>query len=210
MIAQLRGKVIETGFEKDVFRVVLDVNGVGYEILMARSTDGRLNEGQAATIFINESVTAFDGATTLYGFATREEKDFYGRIRENVDGMGPKKALECLDKISKSLPDFKRAVIDSDTRLLVSVFGFTKKTAEKLVFALKGKMDGWAIQGPTKWSEAAGKPSDHDALFGLLNLGYDEAEARELLLKARGSAGAEASAEALIKEALKLMGGKIS
>lgn len=210
MIAQLKGKILETNFDRDAFRVVLDVNGVGYEIFMAKSTEGRLLDGQSATIFISESVTAFDGATTLYGFATRDEKDFYGRIRQNVDGMGPKKALECLDKISKSMPDFKRAVIDGDLRLLVSVFGFTKKTAEKLVFALKGKMDGWTVAGPAKWAEASTQPHELDALSGLLNLGYDEAESRELLQKAKSGMGNEASAEMLIKESLRLMGGKIS
>lgn len=210
MIAQLKGKIAETTIEKETFRVVLDVNGVGYEIFMALSTEGRLVEGQTATIFIKESVTAFDGATTLYGFATRDEKDFYTRIRENVDGMGPKKALECLDKISKSMPDFKRAIIDADTRLLVSVFGFTKKTAEKLVFALKGKVEGWSVAGQPKWTEAASSPVEFDALTGLLNLGYDEAEARELLQKSKANLGAAAKAEALITEALKLMGGKIS
>jgi Holliday junction resolvasome RuvABC DNA-binding subunit len=71
-------------------------------------------------------------------------------------------------------------------------------------------MDGWAIQGPAKWSEAPSVPSETDALYGLLNLGYDEAEARELLQKAKASAGASAPAETLIKAALKMMGGKIS
>ncbi len=210
MIAQLKGKIVEVTLEKDTLRVVLDVNGVGYEVFMAQSTEGRLAEGQQATLFISESVTAFDGATTLYGFASRDEKDFYKRIRENVDGMGPKKALECLDKISKSMPDFKRAIIEGDVRLLVSVFGFTKKTAEKLVFALKGKVEGWAISGPVKWAEAVSRPAEVDALAGLLNLGYDEAEARELLQKAKSTLGAEAPVEALIKESLRLMSGKIS
>ncbi|MCG3203467.1 MAG: Holliday junction ATP-dependent DNA helicase RuvA [Elusimicrobia bacterium] len=210
MIAQLRGKVVDTHLEKDVFRVVLDVNGVGYEILMAPCTEGKLGEGQAVTVYIVESVTAFDGATTLYGFATLEEKEFFTRIRQNVDGMGPKKALECLDKISKSKPDFKRAIIDGDLRLLVSVFGFTKKTAEKLVFALKGKVDHWAVSGPVKWAEAATQPKELEALSGLLNLGYDEAEARELVQKAKEQAGADASPEILIKQALQLLGGKIS
>lgn len=209
MIAQLRGKIIETNLDKDALRIIIDVQGVGYEVLMTKSTEGRLNEGQFATLFISESVTAFDGATTLYGFATREEKDFFGRIRENVDGMGPKKALECLDKISKSMPDFKRAVIDGDIRLLVSVFGFTKKTAEKLVFSLKGKVEGWTVTGPVRWQEVATRPSELDALSGLLNLGYDEAEAREFLQKAKVRVGAEASTETLIKEALKLQSGKI-
>jgi Holliday junction DNA helicase RuvA len=210
MIAQLKGKIAEITVEKDTLRVVLDVNGVGYEIFMALSTDGRLSEGQSTTIFISESVTAFDGATTLYGFATRDEKDFYKRIRENVDGMGPKKALEALDKISKSMPDFKRAIIDGDVRLLVSVFGFTKKTAEKLVFALKGKVDSWGITGQAKWSEAVERPAEMDVLTGLLNLGYDEAESRELLQKAKTVLGNNAPTEALLTEALKMMSAKHS
>lgn len=209
MIAQLRGKIIETSLDKDALRVVLDVQGVGYEVLMSKSTEGRVAQGQSVTIFISESVTAFDGATTFYGFATREEKDFFSRIRENVDGMGPKKALECLDKISKSLPDFRRAVIDGDIPLLVSVFGFTKKTAEKLVFALKGKAEGWIVAGPIRWQEAASRPSELDAMSGLVNLGYDEAEARELLQKAKAQSGIDAPTETLIKEALRITGGKI-
>src|SRR5204863_3821412 len=116
---------------KDLLRIVLDVQGVGYEVVLAKSADPRVVVGESALLQIKESVTAFDGATTLYGFLTREETDLFTRIRENVDGMGPKKALECLDKISKSLPDFKRAIIETDVALLVSVFGFTKKTAEK-------------------------------------------------------------------------------
>src|SRR4051812_47518806 len=119
MIAQLRGQVIETSLEKDALRVVIDVNGVGYEVWMTKATEGRLVQGQTATVLITESVTAFDGSTTLYGFASREEKDSFSRIRDNVDGMGPKKALECLDKISKSLPDFRRAIIDGDLTLLI-------------------------------------------------------------------------------------------
>lgn len=209
MIAQLKGKVLETSMEKDLLRVVLDVQGVGYEVFMARSTEGRIAEGQSVTILVSESVTAFDGATTLYGFASREEKDFYSRIRENVDGMGPKKAMECLDKISKSMPDFKRAVIDGDTNLLVSVFGFTKKTAEKLIFALKGKVESWAVSGTPKWQDTARTPKEQEVLSGLLNLGYEETEARELLQKAKNQLPAEASTEMLLKEALKLLGARL-
>lgn len=209
MIAQLRGKVIETSLEKDLFRVVLDVQGVGYEVFLAKASEGRTPEGQTMTLLISESVTAFDGATTLYGFLTKEEKDFYNRLRENVDGMGPKKAMECLDKISKSLPDFKRAIIDGDTNLLVSVFGFTKKTAEKLIFALKGKVETWTVSGSPKWQDTAKTPKEQEVLFGLLSLGYEETEARDLLQKAKASVGESANTETLLKEALKLFGSRI-
>ena len=61
MIAQLRGKIVDAGLEKDSFRVVLDVNGVGYEVLAPRSAEGTFSVGQSTTMFISESVTAFDG-----------------------------------------------------------------------------------------------------------------------------------------------------
>lgn len=209
MIAQLRGKIIEAGIEKESFRIVLDVNGVGYEILSPKSAEGTFSVGQSATMYISESVTAFDGATTLYGFFRREEKDFFMRLRENVDGMGPKKALECLDKINKSLPDFKRAIIDGDMNLLVTVFGFTKKTAEKLLFAFRGQADGWTVAGTPKWVDAAKSREESEALSGLVNMGYREDEAREALQSARASLGTQVSTEVLLKEALKRAGAQL-
>ncbi len=210
MIAQLRGKIIETNFDKEIFRVILDVNGVGYEVLAPKSGDGMYSAGQNVTMHISESVTAFDGATTLYGFFRREEKEFFLRLRDNVEGMGPKKALECLDKINRSLPDFKRAVIDGDMNLLVSVFGFTKKTAEKLLFAFRGQADGWTVAGTPKWGDASKSREDTETLSGLVNLGYREDEAREALQAARANLGALAQTEALLKEALKLMATRLS
>jgi Holliday junction DNA helicase RuvA len=200
---------LETRIDKDVLRAVIDVNGVGYEVLMTLSSDGRVRAGFPRALFISESVTAFDGATTLYGFATREEKDFFLRIRENVDGVGPKKALEYLEKISKSLPDFKRAIIDSDNGLLVSVFGFTKKTAEKLIFALKGKVDSWGISGSPKWQEAPRVGEEAEAVSGLVNMGYREDEAREATQRAKNKLGENASTPQILKEALRLIGSRL-
>jgi holliday junction DNA helicase RuvA len=210
MIAQLRGKIVSADLEKDALRVVLDVNGVGYELLLCRASEGRVTEGQSVILFVSESVAAFDGATTLYGFLSREEKDFFLSLRENVDGMGPKKALETLDKVAKSLPDFKRAVIDGDQALLVSVFGFTKKTAEKLVFALRGKVEGWSVSGPVRWQDAARTTEEAEALSGLVNLGYREDEARELLSRAKIAMGGAAKTQDLLKEALRLSGARLS
>jgi holliday junction DNA helicase RuvA len=209
MIAQLRGRILDTSLEKDVLRVVIDIQGVGYEVLAAKSAEARIAVGQTLTFFVSESVTAFDGATTLYGFVTKEEKDFFICIRENVDGMGPKKALECMDKISKSLPDFKRAVIDSDLSLLVSVFGFTKKTAEKLIFSLKDKVSTWPASGPVRWADAPIDSQEAEAVSGLLHMGYREEEARELVAKAKSNVAAGSSTETILQEALRLMGSKL-
>ena len=204
MICQLRGKIVSTELDKDALRAVIDVGGVGYEVLMPRSTEGRLAEGQTAVILVSESVAAFEGAVKLYGFASREEKELFERLREHVDGMGPKKAIETLDKISKSMPDFKRAVIEGDHPLLVSVFGFTKKTAEKLVFALKGKVEGWSVAGPVRWPEPARTSEEAEAMSGLVNLGYREEEARELLARAKAGLSPKPRTSDLLKEALRL------
>ena len=206
MIAQLHGTILESDLQKDTLSVVVDVHGVGYEVFMTKASDGRFQKGHLQTIYVSESVTAYDGVTTLYGFLTREEKDFFNRIRENVGGMGPKKALECLDKITKSLPDFKRAIIDSDVRLLVSVFGFTKKTAEKLVFSLKGKVEGWSVSGLAKWSGAMGSSQESDAVSGLVNMGYRDSDAREMVAQAKEKLGANAAVDIILREALKLGG----
>lgn len=209
MIAQIKGKIIEAQAAKDALRAVVDVGGVGYEVWMSLASESRIHLGEERPVYISESVTAFDGATTLYGFLTKEEKEFFGQIRQNVDGMGPKKALECLDKISKSMPDFKRAVIDGDVRLLVSVFGFTKKTAEKLIFALRGKMDSWSISSQPKWQDIPPSSSASQALTGLLNLGYRDEEARELLQQVQKTLGENADVARVLKEALRLSAAKL-
>ncbi|MFN0117920.1 MAG: Holliday junction branch migration protein RuvA [Elusimicrobiota bacterium] len=210
MIAHIKGKVTEQYIDKDFLKTVIDVGGVGYELLLTMGSQFKFSVGEVVLVYVCESVTAFDGATTLYGFLSKEEKDLFTRLRENVDGMGPKKALECLDKISKSLPDFKRALIDEDSKLLVSVFGFTKKTAEKLIFSLKGKVDSWGISGQPKWPETEQTSQSSEALLGLMSLGYSNEEARELLAQAVKELGNEAKSETLIKQALKNLGMKKS
>jgi len=208
MISRLQGILLEQELGKESFRVELDVHGVGYEVFLPRASESPLKIGQTITLFISESVTAYDGATTLYGFVSKEQKEFFEMIREHVGGMGPKKALECIEKITKSLPDFKRAVIENDLRLLVSVFGFTKKTAEKLVFSLKGKVDSWAVRGSPKWAVAFNSHEEMDAHSGLINLGYSEEEARILLEQVKKKLGEKAEANVLLQEALKVVGAR--
>ena len=86
-------------------------------------------------------------------FSSLEEKEIYLLLRE-IPGTGSKKALEYLDKISKSAPDFRRAILEGDSRALVSLFGFTKKTAEKMIVALKDRWPGLRLAGREKWSGA--------------------------------------------------------
>lgn len=209
MIVRLNGIVIEWSLEKDAVRAVVDVHGVGYEVRLPQASAGALVAGRPVLLHVVESVTAYDGASTLYGFVSKEEKAVFDRIRENVGGVGPKKAIEIVDKVSKSLPDFKRAVLEGDVSLLVSVFGFTKKMADKLVFSLKGKLDAVSLEGAPRWpgSGSTGTVASQ-VISGLVNLGYSDADAREMARRAADTAGGDAGVESVLQIALREAGKK--
>ncbi len=174
MIASLRGTLLE----KDGGTVVLDVAGVGYEVHVAAHSLTRLTVGQVAELYICESTALYGGGTTLYGFLSRDEKEIFLSLRDHVPSTGAKKALEYLDKASRSLPDFRRAILDSDARMLAEAFGFSKKTAERLIHGLKDKL-GDARGEPRPGPAAGGVMSQ--ALDALSALGYRAAEARAAL-----------------------------
>ncbi|MBI4345705.1 MAG: Holliday junction branch migration protein RuvA, partial [Elusimicrobia bacterium] len=175
MIAFLRGVV----FERTDSAAVIEAGGVGYEVHLTPSSLARLVVGQPAEVFVSESIAMYGGGTTLYGFLSREEREVFHSLRDHVPSTGAKKALEHLDKAARSLPDFRRAIFEGDVRMLSEVFGFTKKTAERLASALKGKL-GEAVPrgGPLRGGEPAADGTMTQALDALATLGYKPAEAR--------------------------------
>jgi len=199
MIGSLRGTVLS----KMPGQVLIDVQGIGYEVSVTLSAYDRLPQsGQEAQLYVVESMAMYGGGITLYGFLSLEEKEIYLLLRE-IPGTGSKKALEYLDKISKSAPDFRRAILEADPRLLVGLFGFTKKTADKMIVALKDRMAGLRLAGREKWSGVVQSTGVSEAIAALVSLGYREAEARAALDRLSGPSKAEAATADLIKEALK-------
>lgn len=205
MIASLRGEILSKGQD----RVVLDVAGVGYEVFVASETAARLPEpGGATLLHVAESVAMYGGGVTLYGFPTISDKELFVTLRECVPGTGAKKALEYLDKASRSLPDFRRAILEKDARVLCGVFGFTRKTAEKLIDALKDKIEAVRVPGAERLARAGGAPVPaaalSQALGALAALGYKSAEARAALAAvAEEHPGEGLDAEHIIRLALK-------
>lgn len=199
MIAHLAG-TIEA---KNGSSVVVDVNGVGYEVFVPASTLTALpKDGAKVKFYITESTAMYGGATTLYGFITEQERDVFLLLKDEVQGTGAKKALEYLEKIGRSIPDFRRAVVNKDAGTLVAVFGFTKKTADKLIAALKDK----AGQLPAQQQGGAGGRADGpraEAISGLVALGYSEGQAREAVDAALESSDGHKSVQELIKLALR-------
>ena len=207
MIACLKGTLLEKSSDD----LILDVSGVGYEVSVAPGTLRRIgNAGEPLELFISESTALYGGGTTLYGFLSREEKEIFLCLRE-VPSTGAKKALEYLDKASRSLPDFRRAVLDGDARMLSGVFGFTSKTAERLIAALKDKLaDGThsIAAGRARILEIAGGGGRgrvmQQALDALVSLGYKPAESRQTLQSLSAEIqGKEPSVEEIVRLALK-------
>jgi Holliday junction DNA helicase RuvA len=206
MISHLRG-TIDSRIEG---RVVIEAGGVGYEVFVAAPTLEKLPPlGAEAKLYIVESSAMYGGATSLYGFGTLEERDIFTLLREHVPGAGAKKALEYLDKISKSLPDFSRAIELKDADMLVSVFGFTKKTADKLISALKDKLDQFpASSEKAKWVAAVAGSVQDEAVSALVSLGFKPQHARSAVEDALAK-DPKAGTEALIRNSLQyLSGGK--
>jgi len=201
VIASLRGTILARGKGK----IVLEVGGVGYEIYVTDATLAGLPDGQAC-LQISESIGLYGGGQTLYGFLAPGEKALFEAFRDCVPSTGAKKALDYLEKASKSLPDFRRAILEKDSRILCGVFGFTPKTAEKLVEALKERLEEIPSTGPERLGSSHQVQASHlsQALSALSALGYKPAEARAALqAAAEDAAGQELGVEQILRLALK-------
>lgn len=189
--------------------VVIECSNIGYKVLITTTAFYKLPaENSPITIYIAESVAGmYGGVINLYGFLTPEERDMYLLIKDEVPATGAKKALEYLDKVSKSFADFKTAISNKDSSMLNSVFGFTKKTADKLISALKEKIASVTVIGEEKWSNNEGNIQSNtakEAISALMSIGYKEIQAREAVKRALKE-NENCSLEELIKNSLKFV-----
>lgn len=199
MIGSLRGTVLA----KTPGQLLIEVQGIGYEVSVPLAAFERLPEaGGEAHVFVSESMGMYGGGITLYGFLTLEDKEIYLLLRE-IPGTGAKKALDYLDKISKSAPDFRRAILEGDAAAVVSLFGFTRKTADKMIAALKDRITALRVSGREKWSPSPEVGGVSEALAALVNLGYREGEARAALDRVPAATRSKIGTPDLIREALK-------
>ncbi|MDR1245327.1 MAG: Holliday junction branch migration protein RuvA [Endomicrobium sp.] len=172
---------------KSTDSITIDVNGIGYEASVVLSTFSKLPEiGDQVKVYVVESVSGmYGGVICLYGFLTKEERYMYLLIKDEVPGTGAKKAMEYMDKISKSFADFKAAVISKNPSMLHAVFGFTKKTADKLIAALKDKMIDVEVSGKEKWTNVNLTENKLilESIEALTALGYKEQQVRTAVNK---------------------------
>lgn len=177
MIARVAGTIAE----KTPGRVVVDVQGVGYDVQVPLSTFYVLGDaGSAVTLKVHTHVR--EDVIALYGFATRLEQDLFERLI-SISGIGPKLALAVLSGMEP--PDLVRAIKAQDVARLTSIPGIGKKTAERIGMELKDRMPA-SLHAAAEAAKPA-PPEDQlraDLLSALLNLGYQRPAAEKAIEKA--------------------------
>jgi len=166
MIGRLSGILLE----KNPPQVLLDVQGVGYEVDVPMSTFYNLPALNEKVVLHTHFVVRED-AQLLYGFATNEERIAFRQLLK-ISGVGPKLALSVLSGLS--IGDLALAVANKDATRLTRIPGVGKKTAERLLLELQGK---FAVTGVAGAQSAATASSGSDIVNALLALGYNEKEA---------------------------------
>ena len=201
MIAYLKGEVLEVKEDG----VILLCGGIGYEVTLAHSSALELTAGTQAALDIAESISPYDG-TMLYGFLNKEDKALWLLFKTAIPNTGPKKALEFLNKALRSVADFHNAILKRDPKILTGIFGFTSKTAEKLINSLKDKMDAVTVQGESKIKVMDEAPYMSGVLEALSALGYSAAESRRAMEKLYAEGiNPNDKIENIIKEALRVL-----
>lgn len=197
MIAFLRGALLE----RTPNRIVVDVHGVGYELLIPVSTFQVLPQAGAA-VELRVYTQAREDAIQLFGFATAREKSLFERL-VGVGGVGPKLALAALSGLS--VPDLAAAIAASDLARLTAVPGIGKKTAERICVELRDKLGDWAAAGAAS-SPAPLPAAAEEVLSALVNLGYARAMAEKAVRRAAERRPPPEGFEELFKRSLQAIG----
>lgn len=189
MIARLRGKLIE----KEPARVVVDVNGVGYEVFVPLTTFTSMPEN-GAEVSVDIYTHVREDVIALYGFSSRQERRVFERLI-SISGIGPRLAVTILS--GGSVEGLVGAIRRGDLARLTAIPGVGKKTAERIVVELKDKLQDVTEEAP--------KPAvETDVMSALENLGYPRAMVEAAVR--RGVEGdADVGFETLFKRTLQIL-----
>ncbi|MBS3743763.1 MAG: Holliday junction branch migration protein RuvA [Wenzhouxiangellaceae bacterium] len=196
MIGRLSGTLLE----RRPPNLLLDVAGVGYEVEAPMSVFDKLPEnGQPCTLLIHQVIR--EDAHLLFGFVSASDREMFRSLLK-ISGVGPKVALGILSSVSAG--DFALMVESGDSQALTRLPGIGKKTAERLVLEMKSRLDGLELGSGTSvgtgQSTSGERNAAGEARAGLVALGYSPAEALKMI---KGVSDDSASAEAMIRQALK-------
>lgn len=185
MIGYLKGTVVSS----DEKAVILDVHGVGYEIFVTLNQLFEIKTGNALELYIHTNVR--EDNITLFGFTKLEDRELFRKLI-SVSGVGPKSGITMLS-ISTSA-NIIRAIESGNADMFPKIPGVGKKTLEKIILELKGKLDA-------KIAYSNESQDMRDARLALETLGYNSRDISEVLNKINP----ELDMNSAIKEALKML-----
>lgn len=198
MIARLKGLLAE----KTAGRLILEVQGVGYEVLIPFSTYYELGEiGETVSLRIYTHVK--EDALNLYGFFTSKEKKLFTQLIQ-VSGIGPKLGVAILSGLPVN--EFVDAITSGDVVKLNSIPGVGKKTAERLIVEMKDKMVELSPQLPASQQAGLSNSLQGDVISALVNLGYPRNAAERRVSEALKQSQTDRF-EVLLRNSLKKMSG---
>ena len=198
MIAFLRGTLLE----KHPNQVIVETNGVGYDVTIPVSTFSELPE-VGATVSLRVHTHVREDALALFGFATADEKGLFERLI-GVSGVGPKLAITVLSGLATA--DLIEAIRGARVEQLVRIPGIGKKTAERMVLELRDKLEIAGLAVPASAAPPAGALTalEQDVLSALVNLGCNRAAAEAAIRKAK-AAGTAAEFEPLFRRSMEFI-----
>lgn len=206
MIGRLTGELVE----KQPPHLMLDVNGVGYELEASMNTFYKL-PALGERVMLHTHMVVREDAQLLYGFAESQERILF-RALIKTNGVGPKLALAILSGTSSE--EFIRCVHNEDSATLVRIPGVGKKTAERLIVEMKDKLDKLQLPTMVEFALSGGGESivsspavdtRAEAESALVALGYKPVQASKAIEQAAQALGEDAPTEALIRQSLKSM-----
>jgi len=173
MISYIKGRIISINSNS----LIVENNGIGYEVYICEGHIGSFSIGDEKTFWIYSTFSMYDGFK-LYGFVSKEELEIFKMLLSSIPNTGPKKAMEYLNKIIKSIDDFKMAVLNQDGKILKNLFGFTTKTAQKILFSLKDKIGEYSNDLPATSKDYSNYET---VVSALVSLGYKASQAKDAI-----------------------------
>ena len=203
MIAFLKGEIADLTEGS----VVLDVNGVGYEVLVPGQLLSML-EGIGSRVKLYTYMQVREDAVVLFGFLTKDDLQMF-RLLTGVSGVGPKAGLNILSTLG--VDDLRFAILADDVKRIAKTPGIGAKTAQKIILELKDRLDLQDVfekksasgQITPEAAAAAGSQVGQEAVEALVALGYGSTEALKAVRSVQP--GEDMDVETVLKEALKRM-----
>jgi Holliday junction DNA helicase RuvA len=194
MIAFLKGRLVH----KDPAHVIIEVNGVGYQVAISLQTYSEIKDQENILLFTHLQVR--EDAHVLFGFSNETERKLFQQLI-SVNGIGPSTAIVMLSYMNSN--ELKTAIAKEDVATLQSIKGIGSKTAQRVIIELKDKLRKESWEETSTLSGGPHNTLRNEALSALLTLGLPKAAAEKSVDAILKKSGNTVTLEDLVKQALK-------